>query len=247
MKLLLATLGLAISCVMAFEAAGQGRDTLGNKWPERLHTNRDIQSAKPDVESIDIWDLPIQDYPLLVKFARVKNIMLDSQKGTFATDEKLKALARLDLTNLTGIIMVNCRLITDEGIRALVRIRSLTGLELEGTAITDAACETMSTRMSLTGINVANCNGVTLEGLKRLAISATLKDFVFSAGKLTQQEVLDLVASFKNVTRCDIVDPQRKLDANAIKAKGNERGMQVFLRQTGALQDKYGITNGNPR
>ena len=225
-------------------AVGQGRDMLGNKWPARLSTIRDIQSAKPDVESIDIGKLPIQDYPLLAKFTRVRIVSLDNHQGTFATNEMLKALAALDLTNLTGIAMVNCRLITDEGIRALVGVRSLTALELEGTAITDAACEVMSSQMRLTGINVANCDGVTLNGLKALGVSGTLRHLLFSADKLTQGEVVDLLASFRNVTRCDIVDPQRKLDAKTISENGSKRGMQVFVRQTGALQDKYGITNG---
>jgi hypothetical protein len=229
-----------VSGLAIFLARGQGRDMLGNKWPARLSTSRDIKGAKPDVESIDIEKLPIEDYPSLAKFTRVKNVMLDSQEGTFATDKNLKALAALDLTNLTGIVMVNCRLITDDGILALARIRSLKGLELEGTAITDAACEVMGAQMRLTGINVANCNGVTLKGLKALTTSSTLKDVVFSAEKLTQEEVLDLVASFKNVTRFEIVDPHLKLDAKAIKKMGTERGIVILVRNTGALQDKFG-------
>jgi hypothetical protein len=221
-------------------ALGQGHDMLGNKWPERLSTRGDIKSAKLDVESIDIWNLPIEDYPLLAKFTRVKNVMLDSREGTFATDEKLKALAALDLTNLAGIVMVNCRLVTDEGIRNLARIRCLKGLELEGTAITDEACAVMSAKMNLTGINVANCRGVTLKGIKALATSDTLREFTFSAEKLTQKEVLGLVTSFRNVTWCQIVDPEQKLDAELIKATGQENKMHIVVKRTGALQDKYG-------
>ena len=87
--------------------------------------------------------------------------------------------------------------------------------------------------MRLTGINVANCDGVTLNGLKALAVSGTLGNLEFSADKLTQGEVVDLLASFRNVTRCDIVDPKRKLDAKTISENGSKRGMQVFVRQTG--------------
>ena len=213
---------------------------------ERLSTARDIQLAKADVEYIDIWNLSIKDYPLLAKFTRVKAIVLSCQEGTFATDEKLMALAALDLTNVTAIPMVNCRLITDKGIRALARIQSLKVLQLEGTAITDISCDVMSAQMRLTGVDVANCNGVTLKGLKALISSSTLNGMSFSSDILTQEEVLDLVASFKNVTRCAIVDPQGKLDADAMKKMGTERRVFIDVRRGGALQESYGITNGIP-
>jgi hypothetical protein len=221
-------------------AVGQGRSTLGNKWPERLSTRRDIKSAKPDVESIDIRNLPVEDYPLLAKFTRVEAIDLSSLEGTLATDEKLEALAALNLTNLVGISMINGRLITDKGIRALTRIQSLKGLQLEGTAITDISCDVMNTQMRLTGVNVANCRGVTIKGLKALITSTTLINIEFSADKLTQEQVLDLVGAFKNITWCEIVDPDHKLDVNAIEQKGKARGIHIAVRATGALQETYG-------
>jgi len=120
--------------------------------------------------------------------------------------------------------MENARLITDAGIRALAPVQSLNGIGIGGAAITDASCEFIALHWQhLTYVSIYNCNGVTLKGLQALAVSANLQELDFSTENLTQEEVFDLLASFKNIKWCGIVDPQRKLDADGIKAKGTER------------------------
>ena len=101
-------------------------------YPERLSNKTDISRASSSAKAIDIWKLPIGDYPLLRKFTNVEDILLDSEEGTFATDEKLKALSKLGFTNLLGISIFNGRLITDDGITALSGIHSLHGLRSRG-------------------------------------------------------------------------------------------------------------------
>ena len=216
---------IGISCI----AAGP--------YPEHLSNKKEIRVAKPALTSIDIRNLPLEDYPLLSKFTNLKNIYMTSWGNSFVTDEKLKALADIGFTNLTYIGLNNCQLVTDKGITALSKIQSLKELSLEGTAITDAACIQMASPMSLTMIVVANCDGITKMGLSALAKSASLQEISFSADKLTQDEVLALLDSFRNVTWCEIIDPKNKLDSNAIKAKGAEKKIHVTLRPTGALQD----------
>jgi hypothetical protein len=162
---------------------------------------------------------------------------LFSREGTFATDEKLKALADIRFTNLIYIDLNNCQLVTDKGIEALSQIQSLKQLQLEGTAITDAACFQMATNMALTVVNVANCSGVTKAGLSSLAKSESLQEFRFSIDGLTQNEVLALIDSFRSIAWCEIIDPAEKLDATTIKKKGTEKKIQATVRPTGALQD----------
>lgn len=217
--------GIVIFCI----AAGP--------YPEPLSNSKEIRAAKPTLESIDIWNLPVADYPLLSKFIRLKRIRLYSREGTFATDEKLKALADVGFTNLLHINLNNCRLITDEGIHSLSRIASLKELTLEGTTITDLACNIMASQMALSFVNIANCPAVTTKGLEQLALSKTLNYFSFSLDKLTQDEVMALIDSFKSITWCEIIDPARKLDAEAIKRKAAEKRIHVTVRPTGALQD----------
>jgi len=201
--------------------------------PEPVFSRADIRAAKPSLEEIEISKLPLKDYPLLSKFTRVKKIRLYRVEGSLATDDHLKALAQLNFTNLIYVNLNNCRLITDEGIHSLAKIRSLKRLQLEGTGITDAACKVLVS-MGATIVNVANCTNVTKAGLSALANSDTLEQIRFSADKLTQDEVLTLIDSFKNLAWCEIIDPPRRLDANVLKAKGAERKIHVNVMAMGA-------------
>src|SRR5881628_2209062 len=60
--------------------------------------------------------LPLQDYPALKKFTMLREV----QYWREATDDKLEALARVGLTNLTCVTMNwGGELVTDRGIQAL--------------------------------------------------------------------------------------------------------------------------------
>jgi hypothetical protein len=212
---------------------------IAGSYPTRLSTKSDIQSANQDAKHIDIWHLPVEDYPLLSKFHQVYEIDLASREGVFATDAKMKALSELGFTNVAQIVLLNCRLITDKGIRYLARIPSLRGLGLEGTAITDAGCQEIASDMHLTSVDIANCPQITRKGIDALAASASLQEITFSADNLSQEEVLKVIASFKSVTWCEIVDLQHKLDWNAIRTTGAEKRIHTVVKATGALQDAY--------
>ncbi len=216
-------------------------------YPAWLSTARQVRFARPGVEVIGVSCLPLRDFPLLAKFTRARGVIFDSRRGTFATDAKLKALASVGLTNVAWISMTNCRLITDAGIRALVRMPSLTGLGLEGTSITDAACTVMALQMRLTGVNVANCYRITLRGITDLTRSKTIRDISFSLGRIAPEQVLHLIGAATSITHWEIVDPQHRLDAMAIEAMAARKKTQVLVRATGALQDMYGINTGGAR
>jgi hypothetical protein len=170
----------------------------------------------------------LEDYPLLSKFSGLKQIWLSRGEGTLATDEKLEALATLNFTNLTHVNLNNSRLITNRGIKALSKIQSLKQLMLKGTAITDEACDVMASQMSLTAVQVDNCPAITKKGLEVLARSKTLDYFGFSSDRLTQEEVLALANSFNNITWYEIIDGQRKLDRDAIKALSTKTDIHVM-------------------
>jgi hypothetical protein len=180
---------------------------------------------------IAITDLPLRDYPLLVKFKKLKSIQYYKEHRSGATDEKLEALAALTFPQLHDIELVAAKSVTDKGIRALSKMKSLTGLSLEGTSITDDACEIIVSKMHLDGVNVANCGGVTLKGLLSLSKSECLKDISFSADQLTQEEVVRVIKAFKGITWCQIVDPNDKLDKEAIDNLAKAKGITVVIKK----------------
>jgi len=64
-------------------------------YPEPLNNAGDIQRASSSIEMAAIADLPITDYPLLVKFQSLRRIQFFKQRGSGADDAKLSALSSL--------------------------------------------------------------------------------------------------------------------------------------------------------
>jgi len=200
---------------------------------EMFASKRDVVRADPELDRIRIPKLPIEHYPLLSKFKRLKEI---SFYWEGANDEKLRELSKLAFTNLQEVFLLDCPDVTDEGIRAIANFPSLRELGLEGTSITDAGLEVTAAKLNLIGVNVANCKGVTRKGIQRLASCPSLKELSFSADDWTQDEVIELMDSFKRVNWCGIIDPQKRLDAELLKARGKARGIQIVVKRTGALE-----------
>jgi hypothetical protein len=212
---------------------------LTRSYPERLSSKWDIAWASADATEIDIRDLPLEDYPLLKKFKHAQQISLDNRNSDVATDAHLEALASVGFREVDCIGLDNCRLITDKGIRALSKIQPLPQLALEGTSITDQACDVMAHTMHLTGVNIANCSKVSFRGIKALAACPAMEGLSFSADTLTREQVLEVLAALKDGSWCGIVDPQRKLNADALIAKAAQRNITLVISSTGALQDTW--------
>ena len=184
--------------------------------------------------------LPLEDYPALKKFHNLK----EAHYRHDATDEKMVALARVGLTNLS-CVAVNWggARITDRGIQALSSIPSLYNLGLEETGITEAGMELLVTRLRLKGVNVANCPKLTAKGLMKLAQSETLDNLQFSSDNLTIEEAATIIRSTRNVRRCDIIDPTGKfrLKQSVLYSAARARNLRLLIRPKGAVQtrDEY--------
>jgi hypothetical protein len=47
---------------------------------------------------------------------------------------------------------------------------------------------------------------------------------------------VELIASFKNVSWCQIVDPKKKLDGHAVENAGARKKIKAFTTPMGAMQ-----------
>lgn len=210
--------------------------TKGN-YPTVLTCPQDIHRAPAETDRIRIPCLPLECYPLLVKFRHLKDVDFYSGNGTGGTDAKLAALANMGFTELSGITLLNCPLVTDIGIQHLAKMRSLKWVGMEGASITDTALETMASNMTLTAVNVANCTQVTRNGLLKLAVSNTLREISFSGDNLSQEDVVQLLEAFRTVEWCSIVDRTGKFNAGMLEMLAQGKGLRLVIRRTGALQD----------
>jgi hypothetical protein len=213
-------------------------------YPKILASKWDIRWAKASTERIRIPALPIEYYPLLAKFKQLNDV---DWYWEGANDAKLREFSKLGFTNLQQVSLLDCPLVTDEGIRALANIPSIRGLGLEGTSITDAGLELMAAQMKLTGVNASNCTNVTHTGVQTLALSPSLKELTFSADDWTEEHVIELIDSFKNVKWCEITDPQRRLNVSRLKARGATKGITIVVSPIGALQTGRDYRSKHPK
>lgn len=207
------------------------------KYPTPLSSRQDVEQAPADTEMVYLPFLPVQEYPLLSKFEQLWQIHFFDEGGKGADDQRLEALSRLKLPNLKDISLLNCPMVTDQGISALTAIKSLKDLQLEGTSITDISIPVLSSKMQLDGLDIANCKWITFKGLSELAASDRFHSLEFSADGLTQAQLLELVDSFKpNLTHVEIVDQNGQLNVNKLKEVARVHGTQLVVRKEGALQ-----------
>ena len=204
-----------------------------------LESAKDVKEASADADEIWISTLPIEAYPLLAKFTKIRRIDFYDRNGTGADDKRLRALALLNFPALKDVSLLNCPAVTDDGITALSRFTSLKEFQLEGTSITDEGVQVLAGRISGAGVNVANCGGVTFKGLLMLASSSTAKGIGFSTENVNQAQVLEIINRLKpNMEECQIVDQKKKLDRAVVKQAAKARGVKFFgLARKGALQE----------
>lgn len=200
------------------------------EWPTPLTSERDIAKAPPSTHSITMATLPIELYPKLRKFYALKYIKLFKRGATGATDEKLRVLASLGFTNLQEMTLFGSRLVTDEGIKSLSKVKSLRVLVLEGTAITDEGAKHIASEMALSGVGVRNIKGITSTGLKALISARSLKSLTFSADQASQTDIIELIdVAGPNMKRIEISDPPGKLREDLLRSKGAERNIKVSV------------------
>ena len=217
---------------LALIAAGCGSQ------PPRPQSRREISWTSRNNTHLGLDPLPVEDYPALKKFYKLREVQFTFRA---ATDEKMEALAGVGLTNLYCVTMNGSSHITDRGIEALARIPSVHSLGLEGASITDAALETIASRMLPHSVNIASCSNITFNGLLKLARASTLKDFGFSSDRLTTTDVVHLLDASQSLERFQITGPSGHLDRSAIhnaadkKTQLQGKHLQIVFQPKGSI------------
>jgi hypothetical protein len=177
----------------------------------------------------NISDVRVENYSALTNIHALYTVYFH---GDAATDEKLKALARLRFTNLTCVGFTDCALVTDKGIAYLSEIPTLERLGLRHMSITDATCETMATKMRLLDVNMPNCSHVTLNGLLKMIHSESLESLGFSVGNLTQNDLIQLISTAApQLGRMDIdmdTTAEGRLDFPALRKAAKAKKIRLF-------------------
>jgi hypothetical protein len=206
------------------------------KYPQPVDSARDIAQLPPDTEMLSIPLLPVEAYPQLTKFTNLHQISFYHPNGAGADNTRLQKLARLHFKELRDISLLNCPMVTDDGVLSLTNITSLRFLQLEGTAITDASLYGIRSNLWIKGLNVANCDKVTFKGLSVVLELPSLEEISFSVTNIDQSQALALISQFHSINHCEIVDPGGKLDIKAVNQAAASKQARVLLRREGALE-----------
>lgn len=199
------------------------------KYPSNLNSKFDVKRLASKLEMASMPYLPVKEYPLLGKFTNLWQIDFFCMEGGGATDDKLLALSNVRLPRLREILLLDSPGVTDKGLVALARIKSIQGMQLEGTSITDEGLKYIATNMSLRGVNVSSCSNVTAVGIRYLLDIPTIEDIGFSVKNMSDKDVKNLIDSFKAIKYCSIDDFDHKLDWDEIKAYGNRKGTRITI------------------
>jgi hypothetical protein len=176
-----------------------------------------------------ISNLRTRDFPALEQIHALFTVYFDGQG---ATDEKLKALSQLRFTNLACVVFTDCPLVTDRGIEYISQIPTLKRLGLRGMSVTDAACDTLITKMRLVEVNMPNCTNVTVNGLLKMVQAETMESLGFSVGQLKQDDLLHIIRSAgSKLKRLDVEmveSAERRLDLTALRQAAEDKGIKLY-------------------
>ena len=176
-------------------------------------------------------------FPSLKKIHALCTVYFEGEGGT---DEKLKALAQLRFTNLSCVVFTDCPLVTDKGIEYVSQISTVTNLGLRGMAITDAACATLASRVRLGEVYILRCTNVTVKGLVNLAQSKSIEHLGFSAGSMSQADLIQIIQSAgPRLNRIDIdLDgaSEERLDLPALRESAQARKITLYAIRNNSVR-----------
>ena len=203
--------------------------------PPTPDSRKDIFLISAAATHLDLRSLPAIDFPALAKFQKLREVQMGYGSGS---DEKLSALAQLHLPNLQCVVVIDSPQVTDRGVEALAALPSLTSAGLRGTSMTDAGVEILRKLPKLKGVTMDGSMKITFYGLLRMAQLETLEEWAFSAGNLSQTELLELIRATRNVKHLEISEPtEERLDLPALRQAAQAKGMMLLKVHDNSVSD----------
>ena len=196
-------------------------------YPAQISSRYDIVWTSSHEYMIIINDLSLKDWPSLRKFGGLQHLNVNHK----VTDEHLRTLAGLNFPELRVLGLDDCHDVTDEGIRALTNLPSITTLGLSRTRITDDALRIVSAGMPrLKSLGVTSCKSLTLLGFLNLTNAPALAEINLSPDNLTQEQLERLIATLTQVTWWGIDDSTRKLSLDGLRRVQADRKLTIILQ-----------------
>lgn len=181
------------------------------KWAPVVNNSKDIKKLSQDEPSVRARSLVDSDLHSLVYLRNLRHLDFAggwAKEEAGITDNGLKILSELDLPMLQALILGYNNNITDDGIKYLVRMKSLYMLNLMGCPnITDEGIKNLATMSTLDSLILDGCVSITDEGLKYLYNMKNLKLLSLSGcGKISLEgtEILRVKLPLTRIIKDDM-------------------------------------------
>jgi len=152
-------------------------------WPPIVDSKKDVLDLSPSTVSVRARGLHDDDIPALSHLPLLEDLDFEGGWKVLAapiTDKGLVNLAALDLHRLGYLKLGYCTNVTDQGLRHIAEIPSVTWLSLEVCPrVTDAGLASLLTMTNLTGLDLRGCVGITDVGLEHLATKTNWQEIWF--------------------------------------------------------------------
>ncbi len=190
---------ISVLAVLATSACGH--------YPQPVNSLRDIKTAAATEDMIAVRGLPPADWSALEKFAALEHLRVSRDFAPTITDEHVIALSRGHFPKLRQVSLAYCEKVSDAGFVALGTIKSIEGLQLIHTSISDVGLQSLISALPrLRGLNLIGCELLTKEGILGIATFTGISSIGVSLGRLSQQDIEALIAAMPHVRHWSIKD-----------------------------------------
>lgn len=148
--------------------------------PPSVKTTVAVKRLDPSARSISARELPDDDVGSLERLKQLE--ILDFSRGwgvgpARITDDGLATLATLDLPKLETLTLGWCQNITDDGLRHVAKLKTITWLGLPACSnITDAGLPSLAESKNLKSLDLRGNPNITDEGIQQLAAKKDWKE-----------------------------------------------------------------------
>ncbi len=213
-----------IALFFLLSAAGCGH------YPRPIGSLQDIKRTAPTEYMIVAQGLPAADWGALGRFAGLEHLGVARDFAPMVTDDHLTALSRCPLPRLRQVSFAYCDNIGDAGFMALGQLKSIEGLQLDRTAITDSGLHGLVSALPhLKGLNLSGCRYVTKQGLLGIAAFSSVSSLGLSLGPLTQADIESLISAMPHVSHWTIRDEGGALAIESLRAVASRYHATVII------------------
>lgn len=204
--------GLPLSFAIVLSTLGCGH------YPQPMGSLQDIERTAATEHMVVVRGLPVKGWSALGKFAGLEHLRVSRDFAPMVTDGHLTALSGCSLPRLRQVSFAYCDKISDAGFIALGQLKSIEGIQLDHTPITDSGLHGLVSALPrLKGLSLNGCRNITKQGILGISAFSSVSSIGLSLDRLTQPDIENLISAMPHVRNWHIRDEGGVLLIDALR------------------------------